>query len=104
MAKTSVDAGGVIGTGSSNRNAGTAAKSEVNVSAVIDAGSLNRYQIGVFFLCGLFLIMDGFDVQSMGYVAPALITDWKIQRETVTPVLLSGLAGLFIGFGRETGD
>jgi len=43
------------------------AKTEVNVSAVIDAGSLNRYQIGVFFLCGLFLIMDGFDVQSMGY-------------------------------------
>ena len=28
------------------------AKTEVNVSAVIDAGSLNRYQIGVFFLCG----------------------------------------------------
>src|SRR6476661_8874066 len=73
------------------------AKTEVNVSAVIDAGSLNRYQIGVFFLCGLFLIMDGFDVQSMGYVAPAIITEWKIQRETLTPVLMSGLFGLFIG-------
>jgi len=73
------------------------AKTEVNVSAVIDAGSLNRYQIGVFFLCGLFLIMDGFDVQSMGYVAPAIITDWKIPRETITPVLMSGLFGLFIG-------
>ena len=64
------------------------AKTEVNVSAVIDAGSLNRYQIGVFFLCGLFLIMDGFDVQSMGYVAPALITDWKISREALTPIFM----------------
>ena len=73
------------------------AKTEVNVSAVIDAGSLNRYQIGVFFLCGLFLIMDGFDVQSMGYVAPAIITDWKIPREALTPIFMSGLVGLFLG-------
>src|SRR5215470_7238795 len=74
-----------------DREGGIVAKTEVNVSAVIDAGSLNRYQIGVFFLCGLFLIMDGFDVQSMGYVAPAIITEWKIPRETLTPVLMAGL-------------
>jgi MFS transporter, AAHS family, 4-hydroxybenzoate transporter len=73
------------------------AKTEVNVSAVIDAGSLNRYQLGVFFLCGLFLVMDGFDVQAMGYVAPALITDWKLQNATLGPVFSSGLFGLFIG-------
>ena len=73
------------------------AKNEIDVSAVIDAGSLNRHQIGVFILCGLFLIMDGFDVQSMGYVAPAIITDWKIERETLGPVFSSGLVGLFIG-------
>ena len=73
------------------------AKTEINVGAVIDAGSLNRYQIGVFFLCGLFLIMDGFDVQAMGYVAPAIITDWKIARDTLAPVFSSGLTGLFIG-------
>ena len=73
------------------------AKTEVNVSAVIDAGSLNRYQLGVFFLCGLFLIMDGFDVQSMGYVAPAIITEWKIPREALTPIFMSGLVGLFLG-------
>ena len=73
------------------------AKTDVNVSAVIDAGSLNRYQIGVFFLCGLFLIMDGYDVQSMGYVAPAIITDWKIAREALTPIFMSGLVGLFLG-------
>jgi AAHS family 4-hydroxybenzoate transporter-like MFS transporter len=73
------------------------AKNEIDVSAVIDAGGLNRYQIGVFFLCGLFLIMDGFDVQSMGYVAPAIITDWKIARETLGPVFSWGLGGLFLG-------
>jgi AAHS family 4-hydroxybenzoate transporter-like MFS transporter len=73
------------------------AKNEIDVSAVIDAGRLNRYQIGAFILCGLFLVMDGFDVQSMGYVAPAIITDWKIARETLGPVFSSGLVGLFIG-------
>jgi AAHS family 4-hydroxybenzoate transporter-like MFS transporter len=73
------------------------AKNEIDVSAVIDAGGLNRYQIGVFILCGLFLVMDGFDVQSMGYVAPAIIDDWEIERETLGPVFSSGLVGLFIG-------
>ncbi|HEU4619876.1 MAG TPA: MFS transporter [Gammaproteobacteria bacterium] len=74
-----------------------AAKVEINVADVIDAGGLNRYRLGVFLLCGLFLIMDGFDVQAMGFVAPALISDWKIANATLGPVFSSGLLGLFLG-------
>ena len=73
------------------------ARNEINVAAVIDAGSLNRYQIGVFFLCGPFLVMDGYDVQSMGYVVPEIVKDWKIARATLTPAIIAGLAGLFSG-------
>jgi len=41
--------------------------------------------------------MDGFDVQSIGYVAPAIITDWKIANTDMGPVFSAGLFGLFIG-------
>jgi len=51
----------------------------------------------VFALCGLCLIMDGFDVQSIGYVAPAIITDWKIANAEMGPVFSAGLLGLFLG-------
>lgn len=69
----------------------------VDVADIIDARGLGPFQIGVFFLFGLFLIMDGFDVQAMGYVAPAVIDDWGIQREDMSWAFSSGLIGLFIG-------
>ena len=59
--------------------------------------ALSRYQIWIFTLCGLCLIMDGFDVQSIGYVAPAIITDWKIANADMGPVFSAGLLGLFLG-------
>ena len=41
--------------------------------------------------------MDGFDVQAIGYVAPAIITDWKITNPDMGPVFSAGLLGLFLG-------
>jgi AAHS family 4-hydroxybenzoate transporter-like MFS transporter len=41
--------------------------------------------------------MDGFDVQSIGYVAPAIISDWKIANADMGPVFSAGLLGLFLG-------
>ena len=74
-----------------------ASKNPVDVADIIDARGLGPFQIGVFFLFGLFLIMDGFDVQAMGYVAPAVIADWGIAREDMSWAFSSGLGGLFIG-------
>ncbi len=72
-------------------------QSEINISDVVDAGKLNGFLVGVFFLFGLFLIMDGFDVQAMGYVAPALITEWGISNPSLVPAITAGLVGLFLG-------
>ena len=62
-----------------------------------EARGLSLHQLWVFTLCGLCLIMDGFDVQSIGYVAPAVITDWKIPNAEMGPVFSAGLFGLFLG-------
>ena len=39
---------------------------KVNVTSVIDNSRLGAFQWGIFLLCGLCLIMDGFDLQSIG--------------------------------------
>ena len=54
-------------------------------------------QITIFALCLLCLIMDGFDVQMMGYVGPALIRDWKIAGSQLGPVFAAANFGVLIG-------
>jgi len=74
-----------------------AAPTNVDVSALIDRGKLGRYRIAIFTLLGLCLIMDGFDVQAMGYAAPAIIRDWRISNPSMGPVFGAGFFGLFLG-------
>ncbi len=69
----------------------------INVSDLIDRSPVSRFQIGVFILCGLCLIMDGFDVQSIGYVAPALSQEWKIAPAILGSVLSAALYGVLFG-------
>ena len=78
---------------------------KVNVSEVVDNSKLGGFQIGLCALCALCLIMDGFDVQSMGYVAPAIVQDWHIPASALGPVfgaapfgsLLAGMLAHRIG-------
>jgi AAHS family 4-hydroxybenzoate transporter-like MFS transporter len=60
-------------------------------------GRLGGRRLGVFALIGACLVMDGFDVQAIGYVAPALIRDWGIRSADMAPVFGAGLLGLFLG-------
>jgi MFS transporter, AAHS family, 4-hydroxybenzoate transporter len=69
----------------------------VNVAHVIDQSRLHSLQILVLVLCGLCMIMDGFDVQAMGYVAPAIIKEWQIAKPALGPVFGAGLFGIMVG-------
>ena len=70
---------------------------QVNVSDVIDRSKVTNFHIGVFVLCALCLIMDGFDVQAIGYVAPALSRDWHITGALLGSVLSAALMGVLFG-------
>lgn len=69
----------------------------INIEEIIDASKLGRGQVLVIALCSLCLIMDGFDVQAMGYVAPALIQEWGLSKEVLSPVFGAGLFGMLVG-------
>jgi len=69
----------------------------VDISEVIDNSKLGAFQIGIFVLCGLCLIIDGFDVQAMGFVAPALIKDWHVAGPALGPVFSAALFGVLVG-------
>ena len=64
---------------------------KINIATVIDNSRLGAFQWGLFLLCGLCLIMDGFDLQAIGYVAPALVRDWKIPGASLGPVFSAAL-------------
>lgn len=54
-------------------------------------------QLRVAILAFIVLILDGFDVVSIGFIIPALIDSWHVSREALGPVLVSGLVGLAVG-------
>jgi MFS transporter, AAHS family, 4-hydroxybenzoate transporter len=64
-------------------------------NAVADGFSL--YHLCVFALCALGLLFDGYDVQAIGFVAPALIKDWGITKAALGPLFSANLFGMLIG-------
>jgi AAHS family 4-hydroxybenzoate transporter-like MFS transporter len=70
---------------------------QINVSDVIDRSRVTGFHVGVFVLCALCLIMDGYDVQAIGFVAPALSRDWHIAPGLLGSVLSAALMGVLFG-------
>jgi AAHS family 4-hydroxybenzoate transporter-like MFS transporter len=70
---------------------------KVNLSEIIDNSRVGSLQISIFTLCLLCLIMDGFDVQALGYAAPAIIQDWGIAASALGPVFGAANFGVLIG-------
>ena len=57
----------------------------------------SRLYLKVGILCALAVMMDGFDAQATGFVAPALLAEWHITRLALSPILSSGLVGMLAG-------
>jgi AAHS family 4-hydroxybenzoate transporter-like MFS transporter len=58
---------------------------------------VRAYQLGVFALCFLSLLADGFDAQALGYVVPAISRQWGIAPSSFAPAFSAGLVGMAIG-------
>lgn len=74
-----------------------ALSTHVDVSTFLDERPIGVRQWLVLILGFLVLVFDGFDTTAMGFIAPALLDDWGIERQDLGPVMMSGLLGLAAG-------
>jgi MFS transporter, AAHS family, 4-hydroxybenzoate transporter len=73
------------------------ATGKINIGELLEGSRIGPLQIRVFLLCMICLIMDGFDVQAMGYVAPAVVADWGVPRALLGGVFAAANFGVLIG-------
>ena len=69
----------------------------INVVDVIDGRPVGRFEIRTFLLCVGVLFADGFDVQGITYVAPAISQEWGLARGAFGPTFSAGLLGVLLG-------
>ena len=69
----------------------------LTVNEVIDERPLSRFQLATIGLCGLVLLLDGFDTQAMGFLVPPIAEELGIPLSAFGPVLSAGLVGLMLG-------
>ena len=68
-----------------------------DVRALIDDRPLSAFQVRVLVLVGCLVFMDGFDVQMIGFVAPALLRTWHLSADALGPIFAAGLLGMLLG-------
>src|SRR4051794_1339480 len=69
----------------------------IDIQDFINSRKMSGYQIAVLVLCFLVVAVDGFDTAAVGYVAPALVAEWKVTRPQLAPLFGAGLFGLMTG-------
>lgn len=76
------------------------------IGELIDGRGMSAFQWRVAALCFGVTLLDGFDVQAMAFVAPAVATSWGVGVKALAPVLSASLIGLFVGSlaGGPAGD
>jgi MFS transporter, AAHS family, 4-hydroxybenzoate transporter len=67
------------------------------IDGLINMHPLSSFQKGIMVLIGGVVVMDGFDVQAIGFVAPALTQDWQLDPTALGSIFGAGLLGMLIG-------
>jgi len=70
--------------------------STLTVSDAIDERPLGSYQILTIVLCGMVLVLDGFNAQSIGFLAPSISESLHIPLRSFGPIFGAGLFGLML--------
>src|SRR5471030_1568782 len=69
----------------------------IEVEQVLDQTHRPMFHFVLLLLCDLCLVIDGFDSQAMGYVAPSAIGEWHVSKASLGPVFSASLLGMLIG-------
>ncbi|MFN7011375.1 MAG: MFS transporter [Allorhizobium sp.] len=69
----------------------------IDVTEAIDSGRFGRFQWIILGLCGLLLIVDGYDVFVAGTVLPKLIAEWGLSKPQAGALQAWALFGMMFG-------
>jgi AAHS family 4-hydroxybenzoate transporter-like MFS transporter len=69
----------------------------MRVDSVIDDAPVGRFHVTLFLVSLLIMILEGIEIQVIGFVAPSIIADWGIPSQQLGPIFSAGLAGAMIG-------
>jgi AAHS family 4-hydroxybenzoate transporter-like MFS transporter len=69
----------------------------INVAQIINDSAIGRFQYIIFATCMLIMLCDGFDTQAVAYVAPSIVSAWKLAPASFGPVFSAVLLGSMIG-------
>jgi AAHS family 4-hydroxybenzoate transporter-like MFS transporter len=70
---------------------------KLSLESVVDSSPLGRGQIMIIVICALIAVVDGFDTQSIGLVAPAIAAAWHVAPSRFGMVFGAGLFGSLVG-------
>src|SRR4051812_31906485 len=69
----------------------------MDIADVVEKQETSWFAGGIFLLCCLVMLADGFDNQAINYAAPAIIREWGINRALMTPVFNISIVGWMTG-------
>jgi MFS transporter, AAHS family, 4-hydroxybenzoate transporter len=67
------------------------------IAGPVDDQPMGRLQWRTVLLCGLVMFLDGFDTQSISYMAPYLAKEWHLTKAMLGPIFSAAQVGLIIG-------
>lgn len=69
----------------------------VNVGEILDSARFGGLPLIVMLCAASIMVLDGFDIQIMGLISPALARDWGIDRSALAPAFAAALIGMALG-------
>jgi MFS transporter, AAHS family, 4-hydroxybenzoate transporter len=78
-------------------NASPGQRAALSLTAVVDDVPLSAYQLLIFSLCALIAMLDGFDTQAIGFVAPAIAAGLHVPISHFGAIFAAGLLGGLFG-------
>ena len=69
----------------------------VDVGMLIEEQKFGRFQAGLMFWICAFMFIEGYDMQVLGYAAPAIIKAWHSDKAAFGGVFGAGLGGFMLG-------
>jgi AAHS family 4-hydroxybenzoate transporter-like MFS transporter len=69
----------------------------LDVSAAIDEAKVSSFTLRVLIVSAFIIFLDGFDINNIGYVAPAMIRAWRLSPAAFGPIFSSSPIGILLG-------